>query len=426
MLIPGTIILRIKKTLLYNPITGKYDLPALKLTNSFENKYEANRFGANFRVQEKKYNYQLGIGVQRSTLTSDSYQASTNKDSVSSQSFTNFFPTANFNWTPTRTKGLRASYRGRTNQPTITQLQNVPDVSNPLYIRVGNPELDQEFNHNLNVNYNSFNILTFKYIAANLNFSMTSNKIVNSTDSVRQGGPISDSLKRALVIRPVNLNGAFTTSSFMTLGIPFKNPKLKGSSLNFTTMILYNREVSELYQQKNTGNTWTVTQTAGANFNLKEKFDLGFNGSISYYSIKNNVNTSLDDNYLSSTLSSDISYTLPKNFIISTDFDYYINSGRSEGFNQSVPLWNASLSKQLFKKKNGELKFSINDILNQNQSITRNSGDNYIEDVNSMVLKRYFMVSFLFNLNRVGGQNSNMPAGMPRMIERNMRNLRVN
>jgi len=138
------------------------------------------------------------------------------------------------------------------------------------------------------------------------------------------------------------------------------------------------------------------------------------------------VNTSLDDNYLSSALSSDISYTLPKNFIISTDFDYYINSGRSEGFNQSIPLWNASLSKQLFKKKNGELKFSINDILNQNQSITRNNGDNYIEDVNSMVLKRYFMVSFLFNLNRVGGQNSNMPAGMPRMIERNMRNLRVN
>jgi len=57
--------------------------------------------------------------------------------------------------------------------------------------------------------------------------------------------------------------------------------------------------------------------------------------------------------------------------VLSTDFDYSINTGRSDGFNTAIPLWNASLAKQIFKKKNGELKFSVNDILNQNKSITR-------------------------------------------------------
>jgi len=407
--------------------TGKYDSINLAQTNYFENDFIAHRAGLNFRVQTAKYNFQLGGAVEFSEMENYRNRALDNSDTTVKQRFVNFFPTANYNYSFSRTKNLRIFYRGATDQPSISQLQDVADVSNPLQVTNGNPGLKQQFNNNININYNTFNTTTFKFLSVNVNLGNAMNKIVNSIDSLRpeqiKRFGIDSNVRGAQYIVPVNMDGAVNASSFITYGIPLTGA-LKGSNINFNNNIVYNRDVSLLYQVKNVTKTFTVTQGAGINLDIKEMFNIGLNASISYNKLNYSSRPEQNDEYYTQTYSADVSYYFLNGFVLNNDFDYLVNTGRANGFNQNVPLWNASLAYQMFKKKNGELKFSVNDLLNQNQSITRTVGDFYVQDTRSMVLRRYFMLTFTYNLNRAGAGNQqrsgtqNFPRSIQRQIER--------
>lgn len=401
-----------KETHDFNSSSGHYDVLNLAQTNYFENTNTSNRIGINYRLQEKKYNYQLGFGVQFTELGSRSKRADTGKDTTITQSFTNFFPTASFTYSVNKTKNFRFNYRGRTNAPSVTQLQDVPDVSNPIQVKTGNPSLKQEFINNFNINYSTFNMMSFRFFTTNFSVSTTGNKIVNSIDSLNRAVTIS---------KPVNLDGTYNISAFTSVGLPIK--KLKGSNLNFTTIVNYNRDISMVYKEKNLTRRFLLTQTFSFNYN-KNKFDMGVTAGITYNNARYSLQENLNTDYLTQTYTADFSYTFKKDIIASTDLDVLINTGRTDGFNQTIPMWNASLSKQFLKNKAAELKFTVLDILNQNKAITRSIGENYFEDNRTNVIRRYFLISLMYSINRMAGKQMQMPQNMQRMIDRGMKQFR--
>ena len=195
----------------YNKLNGKYDQLNSTLTNDFENVYGYNNAGIRMRTQKKNYNYSFGANWQEAAL--EGKITTGIKDSLIRKTFRNILPNARFQYNFTRFKSFSLSYNTSTNQPTMSQLQPVPDNSNSLNIREGNPDLKQEYNHTAQVHLNFVSPYKNKNLFMYLTMQATQNKIANY-DLISQLG--------VKTTRPVNVNGVYNINSNISYSMPVR------------------------------------------------------------------------------------------------------------------------------------------------------------------------------------------------------------
>jgi hypothetical protein len=140
--------------------------------------------------------------------------------------------------------------------------------------------------------------------------------------------------------------------------------------------------------------------------NPTAKLNIVIGAGINHNNTTYSLQPSFNNRYLSQEYTASLDWEMPKGFFLATDFSYVINSQRAAGFNVKVPLWNASISKQMLKFNRGELKFSAKDLLNKNVGISRNTSNNYIEDSRVLTLRQFFLLSFTYSLSKTGLNNA--------------------
>lgn len=375
-----------RKTYDYNTTSGKHDKINTTLSNAFENRYNYTGGGISYREQQKKYGYSIGANLQYARLNSHL------KDSAFrvKQEFTNLLPVANFNYSFTKTKTIRLDYSTSTTQPTAKQLQPVRDISDPLNVIEGNPSLKQSYTHNASLQFFSASPAQQRNTFLFLNFTAMQNAIVYS-DTITNSG--------ARTSKPVNANGVYNIAANLDRG--FRIKKLN-TRIDLGLNGNYSRSVNFINDSRNQTSVVSVMPRINASYSYKELLDISAGARVSYNNARYSLQPSLNNNYWRQVYEFEATVNLPAGFSINTEFTYSTYTGRSNGYNTKVALWNAALSKQVFKNKKGEIKLSAFDLLNQNIGVDRNGNTTFVEDIQYKTLQRYATLGFTYSLQKAG------------------------
>ncbi len=141
--------------------------------------------------------------------------------------------------------------------------------------------------------------------------------------------------------------------------------------------------------------------------NVSEHIDFTISYSANFNNVKNTIQPELNDKYFSHSAGLQLNLITKSGWLFQNDINNQLYNGLAEGFNQSYWLWNMSVGKKFLKDQKGEIRLSVFDLLKQNQAITRNTTETYIEDVQNQVLRQYFMATFSYKLRNFGKATTN-------------------
>jgi hypothetical protein len=380
----------------YDSATKIYSNLDTSFSNKFDNIAVTQSPGISYRIGDRNNMLAVGVSYLNTLLSSD--QQFPLDTTIKNRSFNNVLPNLMWRKKISSKATFRLLYRESTTVPTISQLQNVINVSNGLFLTTGNPFLKQQISNTLSTRYTFTNTQKGTSFFANVYLQQISDYIGSSSLIAAKDTLLNNSIvlkAGSQLTKPVNLDGYLSLRSFLTYGLPLKFIK---STINLNAGFSLAATPGIVNNANTISNNYAYNGGIVIASNISQYIDF----TLSYSGTYNVIQPQANKNYFSQTI--DVKFNLldKKGWFFNNDLSNQSYSGLSSGFNQSYWLWNIAFGKKFLKDQNGELKLSVFDLLNQNQSIVRTVTGTYIEDDQNLVLRQYFMLTFTYKLKSFG------------------------
>ena len=400
-------------------ITGAdYSIAGLKpdgaLSNSYRSNYLTQSAGPGFRYSKERNTFIANVFYQRSSLDGQIVRDDADKIRHSYNNVTSFMMgQLNIN----RENSLRLYVSSYTDNPSITDLQNVADVSDAQNITKGNPDLNPTYSHRVNFHYINSNVekgRTFMWM-----FSMNTTLDYTAQHLVQRPGDITidgQAYSPNFYSTTENLDGYWQFRTHLSYGLPIgflksnfnvmagviytKTPSMLGGTVDAATGMISGGERNDT---KNMG--YDFRAVLGSNISENVDFTLSWNGT--YNEATNSLNADKSKNrYFNHTAQGNLKVVFPLGFTFTASAAYSQYIGFTNDYSEDYLLCNVWLGKKVFRNKRGEVMVGVNDLFNQNRAFSRSTGSGYTQNSTNSVIGRYYMVQFNYNLRRFGKKGS--------------------
>lgn len=372
-------------------LTGNYDDFDDIYSNNFKFNQLTNQAGAVFNYKKDKTIVNAGTRVDVVRFN----QIDLYTDTKYTRKFINLRPQASYEYRFSQQKSINISYNGSTSQPSINQIQPIRVNTDPLNIYLGNPDLKASYRSSFNARYRSYKVLTNQSLYGSLSYSFNLNQIVNNT--------ITDPLTGKSTYQSSNLRDK-ASSNFSFYSYFDKKIKELGFNVGLNASVSGNTSYNYINSILNTLQSNSYSGGLTLSNYVAKKYDFWVSLGPSYNTNNSTLQSGTSNNGGGFRSDGSVSIYLPGKFQISSDYNYTLTK-KTETFNEDVDylIWNATVSKKFLKDESLKLSLSGNDLLNQNLGFTRSAYGTTISQNSYTTIKRYYMVSLIWDFNKMGG-----------------------
>lgn len=352
------------------------------------------------RITKPKYRLNAGVMLQpQKTKFVQDYQG-IKIDTV--RNVVNFSPTLDFRYRFSKISNLRINYRGTTGQPSMTDLLDITDDSDPLNITKGNPGLKPSFTNNFRLYYNNYIQKYQRAIMTYINYRNTRNSISNMvTYDEKTGGRTT---------KPENINGNWDISG----ALMFNTAVDSAGYWNISTFtnVQYNNYVSYFAADSKSNSVKNTTRTTLLGEQLSGTFrnswlEVSLDGSVNYTHTRNLLQSNNNLDTWQFSYGGFFNVYLPWGTSISSDLHNNSRRGYNDNsMNTNELIWNAQVSQSFLKGNPLTVSIQFYDILHNQSNFSRTINAMQRSDTQYNSINSYAMLHVVYRINLFGGKKS--------------------